>query len=147
MGSERRARGAPAADGSSTRAAAPLLGVVVDDGQARTIDGLAMAAAIFGHGRFELIYVDDPTAIPSPAVAPAAGVVVIVDVDRDPNPKQTLAKLTQRDVPVVVLTDGRDQTVAEHARSVGVAACLPTSLPAHEILSYLCDSAESGLTR
>lgn len=123
-------------------AAAPLPVVIVDDGHAGTVEGLAVAVAVFGQGRLDLIAVGDWTAVRAATAHLAAGVVV-VDVDRHPDPKDALAELAGGCLPVVVLTDGRDETVAEHAHSVGVVTCLSTS-PAHEIVSRLCAVAEAA---
>ena len=111
--------------------------IVFDDGRAAGLDGLAVAVATFGHGRFQMVYVADPTAVRAAASHVSAGTVVVVNVDNDPDPKQTLADLTDVGLPVVVLTAGGDETVTEHARSVGAAACLPMSLPARELVSRL----------
>ena len=89
-----------------------------------------------GRVDFLVASVDDPTAVRATTDA-AGGRVVVVNVDDDPEPKQTLADLAEAGFPVVVLTEGRDDTVVEHARSVGAAACLPLSLPARELLSRL----------
>jgi AmiR/NasT family two-component response regulator len=123
-------------------AAAPLPVVIVDDGHAETVEGLAVAVAAFGQGRLDLVAVGDWMAARSTAARLAAGVVV-VDVDRHPDPRDALAKLTEGCLAVVVLTDGRDETVAEHARSVGAVTCLTTS-PAHEVVSRLCALAEAA---
>jgi DNA-binding NarL/FixJ family response regulator len=37
----------------------------------------------------------------------------------------------------VVLTDGNNEAIQDHALSVGAAACLSTSLPAREVVSRL----------
>jgi AmiR/NasT family two-component response regulator len=114
--------------------------ILFDNGRAAPgLDGLAAAVAIFGQGRFLVASVHDPTAVRA-ATDAAAERVVVVNVDDDPEPKQTLADLAEAGFPVVVLTDGRDDTVAEHARSVGAAACLPLSLPARELISRLAVS-------
>jgi AmiR/NasT family two-component response regulator len=111
--------------------------IVFDDGRAAGLDGLAVAVAMFGNGRFQMVYVADPMAVRGAADHVSAGSVVVVNVDNDPDPKQTLADLTDAGLPVVVLTAGGDETVTEHARSVGAAACLPMSLPARELVSRL----------
>jgi AmiR/NasT family two-component response regulator len=114
--------------------------ILFDNGRATAgLDGLAAAVAMFGQGRFFLASVHDPTAVRA-ATDAAAETVVVVNVDDDPEPKQTLADLAEAGFPVVVLTDGRDETVAEHARSVGAAACLSMSLPARELISRLAVS-------
>jgi AmiR/NasT family two-component response regulator len=114
--------------------------IVFDNGQAAGLDGLALAVASFGYGRFELSYVDDLAAFRAVDGHLADRSVIVVNVDDDPQPKQTLADLADVGLPVVVLTDRRDGTIAEHARSVGAAACLPLSLPAREIISRLAVS-------
>jgi DNA-binding NarL/FixJ family response regulator len=114
--------------------------LVLDDGEATTLDGLATAVAMFGRGRFELLYADDQDALRRLADqlgATGAAAVIVVDVDHHPEPKQLLADVAVAGFPLVVVSDGRSEAVHDHTLSVGAAAYLPTSLPAHEMISQL----------
>jgi DNA-binding NarL/FixJ family response regulator len=114
--------------------------LVLDDGEATTLDGLATALAMFGRGRFELLYADDQDALRRMAnqlAATSAAAVIVVDVDHQPEPKQILANMAEAGFPLAVVTNDRNEAVHDHALSVGAAAYLPTSLPAHEMISQL----------
>jgi len=111
--------------------------VVLDDGSAAGLDGVALAVAAFGHGRFRLTYAPDVAAIRAAAPRMRTGCVAVVNVDDDRFPKQTVADISDTGLPVVVLTDGTDETIAEHAASTGAAACLALSVPGRELVSML----------
>jgi len=114
--------------------------LVLDDGEATTLDGLATAVAMFGRGRLELLYADCPHTLRRMADQLAAAgtvAVIVVDVDRHPEPKEILADIAEAGIPLVVVSDGHNEAVHDHALSVGAAAYLPTSLPAHEMISQL----------
>jgi len=121
----------------------PIPVLVLDEGQAANLDALALTVAAFGRGRFNLAYAHHRSSLRRMAAQLAVGVVV-VDVDQDPDPKDLLADVVELGFPVVVLTDGRNDAIFDHAQSVGAAACLPTSSPAHEIVSNLELAATSG---
>jgi hypothetical protein len=112
--------------------------LVLDEGDATNLDALALTLAVFGRGRFELLYADDRRSLRRMAAQldRVAGVVV-VDVDRYPDPKDLLAEVAEAGVPVVVVTDGRNEAIFDHALSVGAAACVATSLPARDVISHL----------
>lgn len=114
--------------------------LVLDEDPTTSLDGLATAVAIFGEGRFKLLYADDRddlwTMADQLATAGTAAVIV-VDVDGHPEPKHLLADVAEAGFPVAVVTDGRNEAIQDHALSVGAAACLPTSLPAREMVSVL----------
>ena len=110
--------------------------LVLDDGEASGLDAFAATVAVFGQGRFLLLYTSDRTTLLDLANEHPGGVIV-VDVDRDPRPKDVLAELADTGLPVVVLTDGSHDAISDHALSVGAAACLPTSLPARTLLREL----------
>src|SRR5687767_225065 len=63
------------ADPPSMMATSCIPVVIVDDGHAGTVEGLAMAVAVYGHGRFDLLHVGDWAAARSAAAHLAAGVV------------------------------------------------------------------------
>jgi hypothetical protein len=114
--------------------------LVLDDGKATTLDALATAVAMFGRGRFQLLYADHQDGLRRMAdqLADAGtAAVVVVDVDHHPEPKDVLADLAMAGFPLAVVSDGRNEAVHDHALSVGAAAYLPTSLPAQEMISLL----------
>lgn len=107
---------------------------------ATSLDALAMAVAVFGRGRLGLLYADDQDALRRMADELAAAgtpTVIVVDVDRHPEPKHVLAEVAEAPFPVAVVTDGRHEAIHDHALSVGAAAYLPTSLPARDMVSRL----------
>jgi DNA-binding NarL/FixJ family response regulator len=114
--------------------------LVLDDGEATTLDGLATAVAMFGRGRLELLYADHPGTLRRMAdqlAAAGTAAVIVIDVDHHPEPKHILADIAEAGFPLVVVSDGHNEAVHDHALSVGAAAYLPTSLPAHEMISQL----------
>lgn len=124
-----------------TSAAPPCPQVLVlDEGEATTLDALAASAAIFGDQKLEFLYAPDRGSLRRMAdelAALDAWAVIVVDVDHDPAPKSVLADAAEAPFPLVVLSDGRDQAIDDHALSVGAAACLATSLPAREMIAML----------
>jgi len=121
-----------------TRPATSVL--LLDEGHASSLDALAASVSIFGAGRLELLYASDLDSLRQMAGqladAHAAGLVV-VDVDHEPEPKQFLATAADMGFPLVVLSDGRDDTIHDHALSVGAAAYLLSELPARELVTRL----------
>lgn len=114
--------------------------LLLDEGQASRLDALATAVAIFGRDRFELVSADDRDSLRRMAdhLADAGtAAVIVVDVDHHPEPKDALADVAEAGFPVVVVSDGRNDAIQDHALSVGAAAYVPTSLPAREIVSLL----------
>ena len=114
--------------------------LILDEGPATSLDALATALAVFGRGLFALGYADHPSALWEMADELAAGgtaAVIVVDVDGHPEPKAFLAEVAETGFPVVVVSDGRNEAIHDHALSVGAAAYLPTSLPAREMVSLL----------
>ncbi len=114
--------------------------LLLDEGETTSLDALAVSVAIFGGDRFELIPVPDRDSLWSTAdelaAADTSGVVV-VDVDHHPEPKSVLAHAADTGFPLVVLSDGRRDAIADHALSVAAAAYLPTTLPAQELVAQL----------
>jgi DNA-binding NarL/FixJ family response regulator len=118
----------------------PIQALLLDEGDAASLDALATAVAIFGGGRFDLVYADDRDSLRYMAdqlAAAGSSAVIVVDVDGHPQPKDLLAEVAEAGFPVAVVTDGRRDAIADHALSVGAAAYLPTSLPAQELVSLL----------
>jgi DNA-binding NarL/FixJ family response regulator len=123
---------------------APVDVLVLDEGQAETsLDALAAAVAVFGRGTIRLLYAHHRSALPDMADRCGADIIV-VDVDRDPRPKDILADVVEAGPPVVVVTDGRDDSVPDHALSVGASACLQTSMPARDLVAHLVLVANRG---
>lgn len=114
--------------------------LVLDEDPTTSLDALATAVAIFGEGRFSLLYAEDPDGLRLMADQLAGAgtpAVIVVDVDDHPAPKHLLANLTEAGFPVAVVTGGNNHAIHDHALSVGAAAYLPTSLPARELVSVL----------
>ena len=118
--------------------------LLFDEGQPTSLDALAASVSIFGAGRFELLYASDLESLRQMAGELAsvhAEAVVVVDADYDPQPKNLRANAADMGFPLVVLTDGRDDAIHDHALSVGAAAYLLSELPARDLvarLSTLC---------
>ena len=118
----------------------PLPVLALDEGDAGALDAMATAVAVFGRGRLALHYADDRGGLRRMAaecVAAGAPAVIVVDVDRHPQPKDVLADVADTGFPVAVLSAGADDAIADHALSVGAAAFLPTTLPAGELVALL----------
>jgi DNA-binding NarL/FixJ family response regulator len=114
--------------------------LLLDEGQASSLDALAASVSIFGAGRLELLYAADLDALREMAgeVANMGGpALVVVDADRHPHPKELLADAADIGFPLVVLSDGRDDAVHDHALSVGAAAYLLSDLPARALVDSL----------
>ena len=127
-----------------SRPATPVL--LLDEGQASSLDALAASVGIFGAGRFELLYASDLDSLRQMA-GELAGVhapaLVVVDADHTLQPKDLLATAADMGFPLVVLSDGRDDEIHNHALSVGAAAYLLSELPARALvdcLEALCDN-------
>jgi DNA-binding response OmpR family regulator len=120
------------------RSCTPVL--LLDEGQATNLDALAASVSIFGAGRFELLYAPDLGSLRQMAgelASAHAEALVVVDADYDPEPKDLLAKAADMGFPLVVLSDGRDDAIHDHALSVGAAAYLLSELPARELVTRL----------
>ena len=121
--------------------------LLLDEGDPASLDALAASVAIFGGDGFELVPAPDRDSLWRTArnIA-AAGVeaVVVVDVDCHPEPKSVLADVADTGFPVVVLTDGRNDAIHDHALSVGAAAYLPMTMPAREMVAWLTALASSA---
>lgn len=118
----------------------PLTVLLLDEDESTGLDALAASVAIFGAGRFALRYAYDQGALRQLAVelaALGAPAVIVVDVDHDPEPKSFLAAAAEVGYPLVVLSDGRNDAIQDHALSVGAAAYLPAALPARDMVSRL----------
>jgi hypothetical protein len=114
--------------------------LVLDEDPTTSLDALATAVAVFGEGRFKLLYADDQEALRTMAdqlATAGAAAVIVVDVDDHPAPKHLLADVTEAGFPIAVVTGGRNAAIQDHALSVGADAYLPTSLPARELVSVL----------
>ena len=114
--------------------------LLFDEGQPTSLDALAASVSIFGAGRFELLYATDLDSLRRMAGELAdlrAEALVVVDADYDPEPKDLLAKAADMGFPLVVLSDGRDDAIHDHALSVGAAAYLLSELPARELVTRL----------
>jgi hypothetical protein len=114
--------------------------LLFDEGQPTSLDALAASVSIFGAGRFELLYASDLDSLRQMA-GELAGVhaeaLVVVDADYDPEPKDLLASAADMGFPLVVLSDGRDDAIHDHALSVGAAAYLLSELPARDLVDRL----------
>ena len=111
-----------------------------ESGTAPALDALALAMAVFGRGRLGLLYAPDREALRrmvDDLAARETPTVIVVDVDRHPEPKHVLAEVVEATFPLAVLSDGVQEAIHDHALSVGAAAYLPTSLPAPEMISRL----------
>ena len=119
--------------------------LLFDEGQPTSFDALAASVSIFGAGRFELLYAADMDSLQRMAgelTRIDADAVVVVDADYDPEPKDLLARAADMGFPLIVLSDGRDDAIHDHALSVGAAAYLLSELPARDLvarLGALCD--------
>ena len=108
---------------------------------------------MFGRGRLTLAYADDRDGLHRMAgrlAAAGAAAVVVVDADRHPEPKDLLADIADAGFPLAVLSDGTSGDIADHALSVGAAACLTTARPARDLVSLLaalCRPAEEPTGR
>ena len=125
--------------------ATPVL--VLDDGEAANLDGLATSVAVFGRGRLALHYatdLDDLRSMSDEIAARRARAVVVVDADHCPAPKALLADAADLGFPLVVLSDGRDDAIHDHALSVGATAYLLSALPARELVARLEAIAPTG---
>jgi DNA-binding response OmpR family regulator len=124
------------------RPCTPVL--LLDEGQATSLDALAASVSIFGAGQFELLYAHDLESLrrmTGELATVHAEALVVVDADHDPEPKNLLATAAEAGFPLVVVSNGRDDTIQDHALSVGAAAYLLSELPARELvarLSALC---------
>jgi DNA-binding NarL/FixJ family response regulator len=118
--------------------------LLLDDEAGSSLDALAASVAVFASGRLELLYADDADALRRMAdelAALDAPALIVVDVDRRPEPKSFLAAAADAGYPLVVLSDGLDDTIADHALSVGAAAYAPSSLPGRELVNLLATLA------
>ncbi|MGH9012010.1 MAG: hypothetical protein ACRDYF_19525 [Acidimicrobiia bacterium] len=132
------------ATGTMSRPATSVL--LFDEGQASSLDALAASVGIFGAGRFELLYASDMDSLRQMAgeLADAhAAALVVVDADHDPEPKDLLATAADMGFPLVVVSDGRDDAIHDHALSVGAAAYLLSDLPARELVADLAAIASA----
>jgi hypothetical protein len=112
----------------------------LDEGQADSLDALAASVAIFGADRFELLYAPDRESLrrmTDELAAHQADALIVVDADHDPEPKSLLAEAAEFGFPLVVLSDGRSDAIQGHALSVGAAAYLLSTLPAHDLVDRL----------
>ena len=122
------------------RPCTPVL--LLDEGQATSLDALAASVSIFGAGQFELLYAPDLDSLRRMTAELAdlhAEALVIVDADYDTQPKNLLATAAEGGFPLVVVSNGRDDAIHEHALSVGAAAYLLSELPARELVARLSD--------
>jgi len=129
------------------RSSTPVL--VLDDGDAPSLDGLATSVAVFGGGRIDLHYAPDLDTLRSMSdelVAHRARPVVVVDADHSLAPKSLLADAADLGFPLVVLSDGRDDAIHDHALSVGATAYLVSALPARELVARLAAIAPADGT-
>ena len=114
--------------------------LLLDEGQPANLDALAASLSIFGAGRFELMYAADLDSLRQMAgelASVEADAVVVVDADYDPQPKDLLASAAGMGFPLVVLSDGRNDAIHDHALSVGAAAYLLSELPARAMVDCL----------
>ena len=114
--------------------------LLFDEGQRTSLDALAASVSIFGAGRFELLYATDLDALQQMAgelASAHADALVVVDADDDPEPKGLLATAADMGFPLVVLSDGHDDAIHDHALSVGAAAYLLSELPARDLVDRL----------
>ncbi|HET9771742.1 MAG TPA: hypothetical protein VFS16_12700 [Acidimicrobiia bacterium] len=118
--------------------------LLLDDETATNLDSLAAAVAVFAPGGLDLLYADDADALHRMAgelSALDAPALIVVDVDRHPEPKSVLAFAADAGYPLVVLSTGDDDAIADHALSVGAAAYAPTSLPGRDLVNLLATLA------
>jgi hypothetical protein len=120
------------------RSCTPVL--LLDEGQAASFDALAASVSIFGAGQFELLYAPDLESLrrmTGELAGLQAEALVVVDVDHEPEPKNLLANAAETGFPLVVLSNGRDDAIHDHALSVGAAAYLLSEQPARELVARL----------
>lgn len=125
-------------NGTTSRPATPVL--LFDEGRASNLDALAASVGIFGAGRFELLYASDLDSLRQMAGELAAArpdAIVVVDADGSPEPKDLLANAADMGLPLVVLSNGHDDAIHDHALSVGAAAYLLSELPARALVDRL----------
>jgi hypothetical protein len=123
---------------------APPSVLLLDDEAATSLDALAASVAVFAPGRLELLYAADADALHRMAgelAALEADALIVVDVDNHPEPKHFLAVAADAGYPLVVLSNGRNGAIADHALSVGAAAYAPTSLPGRDLVDLLATLA------
>jgi hypothetical protein len=72
--------------------------------------------------------------------------VIVVDVDQNPEPKSILAAAVEAGYPLAVLSDGRNDAIADHALAVSADAYLPLTLPARELVEVLAGLASEPET-
>ena len=114
--------------------------VLLDEGEATSLDALAASVSIFGAGRFQLLYAADLDSLVQMTGELASRhieALVVVDADHDPEPKDLLATAAETGFPLVVLSDGRHDAIHDHALSVGAAAYLLSELPARDLVGRL----------
>jgi hypothetical protein len=114
--------------------------VLLDEGEATSLDALAASVSIFGAGRFQLLYAADLDSLVQMTGELASRhieALVVVDADHDPAPKDLLATAAETGFPLVVLSDGRRDAIHDHALSVGAAAYLLSELPARDLVNHL----------
>ena len=122
------------------RSGSPTRLLLLDDGVSPSLEAFAAAVGVFGHGRVELVYAYDRLSVQDLAEAFEVSVIV-VDVDAVADPKDLLADIVEANVPVVVLTDGCDDSVYDHVASVGAAGYVVTGLPAREVVARVVSAA------
>src|SRR5437763_7145055 len=119
---------------------APVL-LVLDDGQATSLDALATSLAIFGAGACDVLYAPDPVSLRAMAgelaVDRRTEALIVVDADHHPEPKALLADAANLGFPLVVLSDGGSDAIHDHALSVGATAYLLSAMPARELVARL----------
>jgi hypothetical protein len=123
---------------TTSRPTIPLL--LLDEGPATGLDSLAASVSIFGAGRFELLYATDLESLLHMSAELAgldADAVIVVDADHHPEPKNLLATAADTGFPLVVVSNGRDDAIHDHALSVGAAAYLLSELPARQLVDRL----------
>jgi len=126
------------ATATKPRPCTPLL--LLDEGEANSLDALAASVSIFGAGRFQLVYAHDLDSLlrmTEELARRRVAAVVVVDADHDPDPKDLLATAAETGFPLVVVSDGGDDAIHDHALSVGAAAYLLSDLPAREVVDRL----------
>jgi AmiR/NasT family two-component response regulator len=114
--------------------------LLLDEGYATSLDAVAASVALFGRGRLEVRCAPDLGSLREMAdelAALHAPTVIVVDVDHDPEPKSVLAEAAEAGFPLAVLSDGHNDSIHDHALSVGAAAYLLTPLPAQELVARL----------
>lgn len=124
---------------------APVRVLLLDaEEQPAGLDALATSVAIFGANRFELLYahdLDDLYRMAGELAALGSVAVIVVDVDHDPEPKSILAAAVEAGYPLAVLSDGRNESIADHALSVAADAYVPITVPARDLVDLLATLA------